>query len=384
MPDGTMDKVKGYIVELDERASTSQAEAGRTLNPLFRRRNDRKGGPRDFVASSYLYMRSCDADVGSRPAPCPAFWLSPDVWVTPLSNLGTSTRKLTAGSSYRLTATVRNRGDLMVPSAKVEFWLVNPSLGCDVRYSTRIGVVDGRVQAYGAAQISLDFTVPPTLSGHRCLFARVFSFAPLDIPVDDHALDPVIDRHVAQLNLDIVAEASTLTLDWIHLRNAAERLEIIPMTAATLRALLRVEAMTPLTLVSARRAKSVLGKFGIELVHPDERGPAIETERTETGVELRSVDREAVSLERQAELMKQVQAAIASVERRGADTRKFKDLFKAYRAMTTQSVRTQVVLKVPEVGLKSGEALPVHVIRRDIASGQIRGGIAIVIAGPER
>lgn len=36
--------------------------------------------------------------------------------------LGAPTRLLQAGHTYRLTATLRNRGDLIVPSAKVEFW----------------------------------------------------------------------------------------------------------------------------------------------------------------------------------------------------------------------------------------------------------------------
>jgi hypothetical protein len=140
------------------------------------------------------------------------------------------TRELTAGATYRFTAVVRNRGDLAVPSAKVEFHLANPTLGWDTRFATKLGVAVGRVQAHGAAEASLDYTIPPALSGHRCLFARVFSFSPLDLPIVDFALDPVVDRHVAQLNLNIVPQASPFVVDWVHHRNAMERLEVVPMT----------------------------------------------------------------------------------------------------------------------------------------------------------
>ena len=95
MPDDT-NELQAYIDELRGRAKESQADARETLNPLFDR--DRQNRPpRDFVPSSYLFVRSCDADVGSRPVPCPAFWLSPDVRVAPLSNLGMPTRDLTRG-----------------------------------------------------------------------------------------------------------------------------------------------------------------------------------------------------------------------------------------------------------------------------------------------
>ncbi len=219
MREDTRTRLQDYIEELERRAAKSQAEARKTLNPLFTK-DDRNRPPRDFVDSSFMYMRSCDADTGSRPIPCPVFWLSPDLRVAPLSNLGMPTQTLTAGTTYRFTATVRNRGDLPVPSAKVEFYLVNPSLGFDTRYATKLGVAADRVQAYGASEISIDYTVPPSLAGHRCLFARVFSFSPLDLPLDDYALSPVPDRHIAQLNLNIVANGDKLLIDWFHLPNA--------------------------------------------------------------------------------------------------------------------------------------------------------------------
>jgi len=380
MSERTLDQIAAYIAELERRAAKSRIAARRTLNPLFTR-DERKRPPRDFVESSFLYMRACDADLGSRPVPCPVFWLSPDLRVAPLDNLGLPTRELDAGTTYRLTATIRNRGDLTVPSAKVEFYLVNPTLGFDARFATKIGVADGWVQAHGATEVSLDYAVPPSLSGHRCLFARVFSFSPLDIPLDDYALNPLIDRHVAQLNLNIVAQASTFTLDWVHLRNAHERLEVVPMSAAIVRTI-RNEAVTGLTLASATRWREMQGGLAFDVERGD--GRAVETRQTETGLELVSRDREAFPLDRQAVLTKRVQAALKAMEKGRGETQEFKALFKEFRTMNSGSARTRVTLELPEFALKPGQAVALNLIRRDVATGEATGGIGVFIAGPPR
>ena len=378
MPDTTYKDIEDYIAELRARAEKSQADAHKNLNPLFRGRDDHKEGPGDFIDSSYLFIRSCDADQGNRPMPCPVFWLSPDIRVAPLSNLGAPTRTLQAGNAYRLTATLRNRGDLMVPSAKVEFWLTNPSLGFDTRYATKIGVAAGRVQAHGAAEISLDCIIPPSISGHRCLFARAFSFAPLDIPVDDYALNPVIDRHVAQLNLNIVGQNNMFKLDWIHHRNAAERLEIVPMNMATLLAL-RTEVMTPLKLMSGVKSGGMIGKIDIRLVAAKDDKTVVKAERGEKSLELVSENREAATLGQQVELTQQVQAAIQAMDSGDGDHQKFRKLFSAYRAMTAQSHRTEIELTIPDMGLRRNQGLPLQILRRSASTGEVLGGIGLVI-----
>lgn len=382
MPEHAFDQIKSYIAELEARAAKSQAEARRNLNPLFAR-DDRRKGPERFIESSFLYMRSCDADTGSRPMPCPVFWLSPDLRVTPISNLGAPTRELQVGSTYRLTATVRNRGDLIVPSAKVEFWLVTPSLGFDTRFATKIGVVGGMVMPYAATELALDYAVPPAVSGHRCLFARVFSFAPLDIPVDDFALNPVIDRHVAQLNLNIVAQGSTLMLDWIHHRNAREQLEFAPMDAATLKALRR-EEMTPLTLATTRQRggiADVIGRIGMTVKPPEMPGLTVSTDRSDTGLILFSEDREATDIDTQLGLAKNAQALIAAMEKDKEIGDEGRKLLRAYRAMTAQTARTQVELALPDLGLKPNRGIGLNILRRDVTTGAVTGGVALIIVG---
>lgn len=367
-------KLQETISDLRARAAKSQDSAHEKLNPLFRK-DDRKP-PEDFEDSSFLYMRSCDADQGFRPVPCPAFWLSPDLEVVPLSNLGTPTRTLTAGDSYRLTATVRNRGDLAVPAAKVEFWLVTPSLGFDTRFATRLGVAQDRVQAHGSTRIALDYQVPPGMNGHFCLFARVFSFAPLDIPVSDTALDPRIDRHVCQLNLNFVAPAETMMMDWVHPRNARETLMLLPMPPAQHR-VLRHELLTPLRLLPGRLAAEVVRQIKIEVAPADDKGVKVQLEPTKEGLMLISRDGDAVSIERRLELTKMVMAIVGGDGRmHPAEQRK---LMAEYRAMTTQTVRSRVQLTLPEIGLKPSQAVALQVQRRDDASGEIAGGVAMYL-----
>jgi hypothetical protein len=79
-----------------------------------------------------------------------------------------------------------------------------------------------------------------------------------------------------------------------------------------------------------------------------------------------------------------VRAALRILDGARGNVDQFRTLFAEYRAMTAQSVRTKVQLGVPDLGLKAGQALPLTVVRRDLATGHILGGIGLVIAGAER
>ena len=362
------------VVGLKRRADESQDTARDLFAPMFRA-NDRKA-PGDFVDSSYLYMRSCDIDQGFRPSPCRTFWNSPDLEVEAISNQGLLTPTLIAGNRYRLNATVRNRGDLAVPAAKVEFWLANPSLGMDTRFATKLGVAQGRVQAHGATKIGLDYEVPPTLAGHFCLFARVFSFAPLDTPVSDYALDPNIDRHVAQLNLNIVAPSQAMMVNWIHHRNAQETVMLLPMMPAEQRAL-RHELLTPLRLVSSRAAAEIGGRAKLEAVLPEVEGMRIAVEQTDEGLRLVSRDPDAVSIEAQMRLTKRVTTILQNED--GMPPAERRKLMAEYRAMTAQTVRTEVQLHLPDVALEKGQAAAFQLLRRNEVSGEITGGVTIYL-----
>ena len=84
---------------------------------------------------------------------------------------------------------------------------------------------------------------------------------------------------------------------------------------------------------------------------------------------------------RQADLTKQVQAALKTLERGRGESNQFRKLFTEYRAMTAQSVRTQLKLALPDMGLKASQGVPLQVVRRDAATNKVLGGIALVVTG---
>src|SRR5690606_11778792 len=172
--------IKKLLAQRAEKGSKLKEALARMVqeSPLKERRP-----PRDFKDSSYLFIRSYEGDNGTRPGASVAYWRSPDLNVSPVSSLNSYISELNVGTLYNIKCLLHNRGDLMVPSAKVEFWLVTPSLGFDTRFAKKLGIAGTWVDCYGSAEVNIQYLIPPSDAGHRCLFARVFSFSPLDIPV---------------------------------------------------------------------------------------------------------------------------------------------------------------------------------------------------------
>lgn len=227
--------VQDFILEMIKKTDEQQRNSKRILPGIFADSpfHDRRP-PREFKDSSFLYARSYFADIGLRPFGGIMYWESPDLEISPVNNDFALTTNLIAGQTYKLRCTVRNRGDLNVPSAKVEFWLVTPSLGFSTRYAKKVGVVGAWVNPYSSAEVALSYTVPASDVGHKCLFARIFSFSPLDIPLDDYGLNPTIDRHIAQKNLNIIAQGSNYSFNLIHAPNANVVLKISALKWADL------------------------------------------------------------------------------------------------------------------------------------------------------
>lgn len=376
MPGKNIENIMACINELGRRAGEHQAFAKTNLNPLFEQANGEGRSPKDFIESSFLYIRSCIEDDGSRPISCSAFWLSPDLQVAPVSNLGMPTRTLMAGQTYRLACTVRNNGDLIVPSAKVEFFLSNPSLGFDTRYATKLGVVDGWVNPYSATTVYLPYLVPPDLSGHRCLFARVFAFSPLDIPLDDYALSPIPDRHVAQLNLDFLRQGDSFNFNWIHLPNAHEQIELIPMQDQTLRAL-NHELAAGMEVTG--RAKFTKARSRVRFELERQEGQAIEARQVRGGFQLFSKDDAGFSLEKQANIREGLRDALVAIQKSRGAYNEFRALFREYRAMNKQALCTRMSLYLPDFSLKDNQAIPLNLIKRDLLSGEVTGGISLIV-----
>ena len=74
-------------------------------------------------------------------------------------------------------------------------------------------------------------------------------------------------------------------------------------------------------------------------------------------------------------------AALQALETGGADAAKFEKLFKEFRAMTAQTVRSRLTLGLPDAGLKRGQAIGLNVIKRDLGTGEVTGGVGLFVAG---
>ena len=224
----------GYIAELRKRAARSQAEARKELNPLFDDRQPAARLRRELVPLHPLLRRRRRQP----PAPLPGLLALP----RPADRPALQPRR----ADHRAAGRRRVSPDRDRPQPRRSHGSVReggvlarePERSASTRALRRSSAWrPDACRPTAPREVSLDYVVPPALSGHRCLFARVFSFSPLDLPIDDFALDPRIDRHVGQLNLYDRRAGDELHLDWIHLANAAERLEVVPMASATRRSL---------------------------------------------------------------------------------------------------------------------------------------------------
>ncbi|MBB3840703.1 hypothetical protein FHS57_004723 [Runella defluvii] len=169
-------------------------------------RQHEKRPPKPYRDKTFLYIKGYDSDTGNRPMPSgTVFWMSPDIEIfdgtTPIAN-----NQLVAGKNYQIAVTVRNGGDLPCYSCHVELFICNPSLGFDPIHGTLLGVQTAQVQAQGDTTLSFPIVATSTMIGHRCLFARVFSFVNNDLPSSATTFPVVEDRHIGQQNLNIIQQ----------------------------------------------------------------------------------------------------------------------------------------------------------------------------------
>ena len=135
MPDTAVEYLRSLLKQRDLYSQEAIAE----LQRVFKRRDRRP--PEEFHDSSFLYMRSYDADLGVRPFSGVVHWHSPDITLSPLTGVGAYTTMLNAGDTYLIRCSLRNRGDIGVPSAKVELFLTDPTLGFDTRFATNLSLI---------------------------------------------------------------------------------------------------------------------------------------------------------------------------------------------------------------------------------------------------
>lgn len=362
--------------EIQEDHARKKAKIQDKYTQVYRQLKKREKPPKEFEGSSYLFMRSSETDNSSRPFLEPVFYLSPDLKVAPANDPTGYTRDLITGHRYTITATVRNLGDLNVPSAKLELFLCTPSLGFDTRFADLLGINTLWVRPKSAQQSSLSHTFMATQSGHKCLFARVFSFSPQDIPIDPYKLDPRIDRHVAQLNLNIVNQGTTYIFQSIHLPNFMDTIMLKPVSERSL----FMESnylFKDFEFISNTPLSKFLSKPKISLL---DRNHDLNLSVERRRITMQGKSDKGLSLSDQKSLHGELNRYL-KLKQAGRPIKNEKDLLQKYRAMNVDATKTDIKLEIPNLGLKKGEFTAFDIIRKNEISGMVDGGIRVIIHG---
>lgn len=348
------------------------------LNRIFREKERRPPGV--VTPSSFLYMRTLDADLGDRPLAPGRHWHSPDLNLTPVSNPGQITTDLEAGETYGVACTLRNRGDLRVPNAQVELFLTDPTLGFDTRFAQRLTgstPLAGTVPGFGQTTLTFSYKVPRNESGHKCLFARAYSFMPQEIPVDPYILDPRMDRRIAQQNLNIAAADEPFPFQIVHPLNGRVLVEIRPLSAD-------VAAQFPQV---ARRGLKVLdaSEFPIEEIAKQiemVKGDRVDFAAEDGGLQLASKG-DGPGPDQRFETDRAMSHAVTARAKGEMGYAEFKRLQDAYRADRTAAGVTQLLLQPPDFGLDEGTVIGLDITARDPdLRNAALGGIVLFITAP--
>lgn len=334
--------------------------------------------PKDFKDSSYLYIRSYDGDNGVRPGVSGVpYWKSPDVNVSPVSSLNSYTNELNVGTVYNIECLVHNRGDFIVPSAKVEFYIVTPSLGCDTRFAKKLGLASTWVNCYASAKVNIQYLVPPSDAGHRCLFARVFSFSPLDIPVHDTILNPYQDRHIGQKNLNIAVQASTMQMNLLHMPQAQIALQFVPMKRDAVLAM-RHPSATDFKIIDNETVMKMSTQFKVSF---DEKNNRAKVAISKGAVNFVFDAKGKFGLEEQKKIYAQMQEINKMIQSGKANAAKFKKQITTYRKMNLENKMTMLNLQIPDMGLRKGEMAGFEIVATNKVNGEIFGGITLLVIG---
>lgn len=407
--------------EIIKKLRGQREEKGKRFRETWHKVNEgspikRRPIPNDFKDSSYLYIRSYDGDNGSRPGANVAYWRSPDVVVSPVSSLNSYTTELNTGTLYNIKCLVHNKGDLNVPSAKVEFYLTTPSLGFDTRFGKKLGIAATWVNCYSSSEVNIRYLVEPSDAGHKCLFARVFSFSPLDVPLHDTLLNPVQDRHVGQKNLNIAGQSTQMQLNILHMPQARLTVRFVPLAKDTIlatrhpvvadfriidkprgRADFKMDFAkkrdervmgTPVTgnhirevkpiarpINMTNRLRDLLKGIGLKIEQPDK----IESKDTTFNFEFNQEGK--FNLEEQKRIegeMRRIEKIILSGERKASH---FKKEIDEYRRMNLERRMTLLTVDIPHLGLQKGELAGYDVVATNAINGEIFGGITLLVHG---
>ncbi|MDQ0373511.1 hypothetical protein [Cellulomonas humilata] len=134
----------------------------------------------------------------------PVWYLSMDIWVVPGPDPNGPPGMATEGEPAYVWARVTNNGSTTATDAVVNFMWANPNVGFDRTTANPIGNTTVTLTAGQSSEVQCPNTWLPSFvnGGHVCLLVE--SYHAQDPLPPGAAFNVVTDRHVAQLNLNIV------------------------------------------------------------------------------------------------------------------------------------------------------------------------------------
>jgi hypothetical protein len=166
--------------------------------------------PSDYYPyTTHILIRSYVGDIGQRPIVGHSSIFSPDIRIYDYRHQQILANQMQTGHQYLIEVRVTNAGGRMSPAVVVELYLGNPSVGQSWQFVwTCKNIGTNTIPICGRYWATAGFYFVPSDSdiGHRCLFARAFSLSTGDYPADWQRLDPISDRHVAQWNIDQIVQ----------------------------------------------------------------------------------------------------------------------------------------------------------------------------------
>lgn len=138
----------------------------------------------------------------------PHWWLSPDVWTVPGNDPEGTPGLPIVGQPCYLWARVHNIGTDAVTNATVRFYWANPSVGFDRNSANHIGNANVSLNAGESKEVLCLVPWQPVFvnGGHECVLAETFHISLDPLPASP-VFNVTTDRHVAQLNLDLLETA---------------------------------------------------------------------------------------------------------------------------------------------------------------------------------
>lgn len=324
-----------------------------------------------YEGATFLYIRAYEGDKGIRPIPSGIiFCLSPDIELYKDGVLVDTTNPLVANTAYTVQVTITNDGDLDCHSCTVDLYLCNLSVGFTVNGGQNLGVLNTQVMAHSKTTVEFPFTTTTDMSGHRCMFARVYSLITNDYPADFVNFNTYGDRHIAQQNLNIVkqGESFDFNLDW-KFRKERPRLEVLLKPDRTL--------FKKNVNLQGKYKEAVReidpGKFYLSRDIKTEAKPEIITKpglNTKPGIQLKPG---ITGKPMKGEIKPRVEPIITREKISYLDQGKWLHQF--------DSGINKIKVDVPMLGLKENEAVPMSFTVKDPETGEIIGGITVLVVG---